>query len=96
MSYLLVVPDLPRTDGQKQADPFLLSTLKSALAGIRVLAKDDQWGLSQVYLKTLHLLSTAAWSAYPYHIGKFEFLISLCSCQCLLRRVHNAKSQPKS
>jgi len=55
----------------RPGDPFIISTVKGLLAGVRALVKDvDQWGLCQVYLKSLQILSTAAWSTYPYHIGK--------------------------
>ncbi len=50
----------------------ILTIVKGLINGVRVLAKDDQWGLSQVYLKCLQTLSTAAWSSYPYHIGKLN------------------------
>ena len=69
LAYVLVVPDLPRTQNSKPVEPFLLSTIKNVLAGARILAKDDQWGLSQIYLKCLQTLSVAAWTTYPYHIG---------------------------
>ena len=72
LAYVLVVPDLPRNQNSKPVEPFLLSTIKNVLAGARILAKDDQWGLSQIYLKCLQTLSVAAWTTYPYHIGTFS------------------------
>ena len=71
LSYLLVVPDIPRS-GKKMDEHLILTIVKGLINGVRVLAKDDQWGLSQVYLKCLQTLSTAAWSSYPYHIGKLD------------------------
>ena len=61
---------IDRYDGSKPGDLFIITNIKGLLAGVRTLVKDvDQWGLCQVYLKSLQILSTAAWSAYPYHIG---------------------------